>query len=570
MRIGVATDSGRSEGTAWINARVSNALRAPLATLLVGCMAFVIAIVTLVIVPRQVRRANRPRVLLQPRPDTLAVSRNAALLRNEVALATRAVAIARDSLAAARDATRDTLSPELRARRDSLSAALAAINRLLLRVENAPLPASYRALAESPLLHGKPRIAALLDTLATLERERQDFGAAGGVDPIFLALTTRAANIGRSISDIAYQQRNQLREELAALRQMQPQRDTLTPSILTRFKEVARDSVADDLSDVEEKLAALRLVHLRADSAAAKARELATMTAPPIAMLAASLVLGAFVGFGATLGREIYRPTVASSQEAEKVAGVRVIAVVTRAYSDSRDADATASPSLIDPTAESYRRLYLYLAGSKAALAMVTVTGDDPDIHAVVASNIAAAAGREGRGTLLVDGDLVRSPLAAIFDAPPVPGLADIIQRKAGWPEALEPIVIARDLSIDLVPGGRKGTAGFSDDESAERIRRDLGRMARRYDVMVLNAPLSHVREGSRSMLPAPDVLLCARLGHTTLSGLAESMHALRAAGTRVSGLVLWVGEDPRIPSTTATTERSPSSPRSKASVTTT
>ena len=559
------SEPGLSERGAWINSRVSNTLRAPLAILLFGCLAFVVAIVALVIVPREVRRANRPRILTQSRPDTLAVARSAAQLRADLDGADRDLIAAKASLAAALASSRDTLPPALRARRDSIAASLSAINRLLLRVENAPLPASYRALAQSPLLRRNPRVIALVDSLTALERERQDFGAAGGVDPIFLALTTRAATVGRAISDIAYRERNQLREELAALRRTQPQRDTLTPSIITRFKEIARDSISDELSEVEERLAAVRLVHSRMDSAAVRARVLANVSAPPIAMLAASLVIGVFVGFGATLAREIRRPTVASSQEAENISGVRVIAVVTRVYAQSPDGTSSV-PSLIDLTAESYRRLYLYLAGSRATLAMVTVTGDDPDIHAVVAANIAAAAGREGRGTLLVDGDLARSPIAAIFGAPPVPGLADIIQRKAGFPEALEPIVIARDLSIDLVPSGRKGAADLDDADSAERIRRDLGRMARRYDVMVLNAPLSHVSNGARSMLPAPDVLLCARIGHTRLRGLTDSMSALRAAGTRVSGLVLWVGEDPRIPAPVAVSERTPT-PRSKPSV---
>ena len=199
---------------------------------------------------------------------------------------------------------------------------------------------------------------------------------------------------------------------------------------------------------------------------------------------------------------------------------------------------------------------------------MVTVTGDDPDIHAVVAANIAAAAGGEGRGTLLVDGDLSRSPIAAIFGAPPVPGLAEIIQKKAGWPEALEPIAIARELSLDLVPSGRKGSAEITNEDS-DRIRRDLGRMARRYDVMVLNAPLTHVRLGARSMLPAPDLLLCARIGHTTLSGLTDSMSALRAAGTRVAGLVLWAGEDPRIPVSTASSRAESRANREKPPVST-
>jgi hypothetical protein len=72
--------------------------------------------------------------------------------------------------------------------------------------------------------------------------------------------------------------------------------------------------------------------------------------------------------------------------------------------------------------------------------------------------------------------------------------------------------------------------------------------MARRYDVMVLNAPLAHVLRGARSILPAPDLLVCVRLGQTRLLALAEMVKSLRAAGTRVSGIVVWTGDEPRIP----------------------
>ena len=49
-------------------------------------------------------------------------------------------------------------------------------------------------------------------------------------------------------------------------------------------------------------------------------------------------------------------------------------------------------------------------------------------------------------------------------------------------------------------------------------------------------------------MLVAPDVIVCARTGHTPLTGLAREITRLRALGARVRGLVLWEGEPPVIP----------------------
>ena len=91
----------------------------------------------------------------------------------------------------------DTFPPAVRAQRDSLGAELATLNRLIDRAENAPLPTSFRALAASPTVAADPRVRVLLDSLADVERERNAFGAVGAVDPVYLALTSRATAIGR-------------------------------------------------------------------------------------------------------------------------------------------------------------------------------------------------------------------------------------------------------------------------------------------------------------------------------------------------------------------------------------
>jgi len=108
----------------------------------------------------------------------------------------------------------DTFPPAVRAQRDSLSAELATLNRLIDRAENAPLPTSYRALAASPSVAADPRVRALLDSLADIERERNAFGAVGGVDPVYLSLTSRATAIGRQIQGIADAKRGEVRGKL--------------------------------------------------------------------------------------------------------------------------------------------------------------------------------------------------------------------------------------------------------------------------------------------------------------------------------------------------------------------
>lgn len=541
---------------AWLNARVANAMRSPLGILLVGCAVFIGALVVLVVVPRQARRAQRLPPVVESRPDTSPMIAAARTIRGMIDSLDLEIAAAADTLATMRAATRDTLPIELQMRRDSLASQVAILSRLLERVDNAPLPASYRALAQAPALRGNARAAALVDTLTAVEQEREDFGASGGVDPIFVALTERVSSIGRAITDIAERERSRMRDELNGLRQLQPRRDTLPASIFMTLAIAERDSVVRELGVVEDTLRAARKAHAASDSALEARRKASNVGAPPVAMLIASGLLGIFAGFATALGRELRHPRIANVEEAEETAGVRVLAVIA-AEERQREADPGdyRMPPHIALNAEGYRRLYLHLTGARSTLAMITVTSDDPAIAAVVSANIAASAGHEGRGTLIVDADVAHSPVAAILRAADSPGLIDIAKGSASWPEALQAITLAHDLNLDVLPGGVRGSGDVSDTD-ADRIRRDLGRMARRYDVMILNAPLQHVLRGARSILPAPDLLLCVRLGHTRLARLAETVKLLRAAGTRVTGLVMWTEEAPAIPPSQPVSER--------------
>ena len=298
-----------------------------------------------------------------------------------------------------------------------------------------------------------------------------------------------------------------------------------------------------------QSLAQIRSVNDRIDSESAKARDLANLGAPPLAMLAAAIVLALSLGFAASLFFELKRPTIADSREAEQVTGIRVLTVVAPkevvAERSRRLADVSAPP-LIDVVSESYRRLYLHLAATEANVPVVTVAGDDASIVATVASNIAAAAAYEARSTLLVDVDPVTSTVASIFRVASNPGLSGIISGTSDWPEAVVQTTIGRDRTLDLLPSGTKRT-GAPSTNAAERIRGDFARMERRYDLIVIAAPIAYVQRGSASIIPGPDVVLCARVAHTRIARIKETVGSLRALDLRIHGLVLWDDDMPVI-----------------------
>ena len=536
-------------GYLWMTARAKNASRRYAVMGIVGGLVFIAALIAFVLVPRQATRAAvRVSATLEERPDsnrTVALRNRAA---TEMAAADSMLSLARRTVIPASSPVADTLPPELRAQRDALAQEVSTLNRLIERADNAPLPSSYRALAMIPSLADDAAVRALLDQLTEIERERDAFGTVGGVDPVYVALTSRATAIGRSIQAIAEVRRNTARQQLAVFRPPAPRAAPRARVDTARFlaqREAGRRTYASAVRD----LATIAATNQRIDGESSRARDLANVGAPPLAMLAAALVLAIALGFAASFVFELRRPSIADSREAEQVTGVRVLSVIEPtefiAERTRRQAD-VSGPPLIDVVSESYRRLYLHLAATEANVPTVTVAGDDAAIVATVASNIAAAAAYEARSTLLVDVDSVTSTIANIFRIPSNPGLAGIVSGTSAWGGSIVSTVIGRDRNLDVLPSGTKHT-GTVDPVVAQRIRGDFARMERRYDLIVIAAPTGYVQRGPNSIIPGPDVVLCARLAHTKIGRLRDAVNGLRALDHRIHGLVLWNDDIPVI-----------------------
>ena len=543
------TEGGRK----WVAARAQNALRRTGLLAVVAAATFLLALVALVLIPRQARRAATI-VAPQPaeRPDTLAIIARTTAARDRLAASEAALAAARQRLEAPPPPPppRDTLPPELIARRDSLQALIRSIDVLLERVQSAPLPASYRALGEAPVLRGEVVVQSLLDSLTVVEREREAFGAAAGVDPIFVALTSRAIAIGRSIQEIAEDRRATLRQEASVLAPPPPPPPPPRPVRVDTMPNVfARDSAVAALEVALVDLARAREVNAALDDRAAQARELASIGAPPLARLAAAMVLGMFVSFAFALAVEVRRPRVADEREVERVTGARVLATIRPTAPGPertrRRADLEAPP-LLDLAGGAYRMLYLHLAASGASLPFVTITGEDPETTAVVAANVAAAAAADARSALIIDADLNSALLSRVLQVRRSPGIGEIVTGTRSWAEAITTKIVGRANAIDVVTAG----SGASEVpvRLAATLRHDLRRLTRRYDLVVLLADVDHAAGGERSILPAPDVVHVARTGRSSLFGLAADVKAMRAAGTRVRGIVMWDAEPPAMP----------------------
>ena len=544
------TRMGGGSAYLWMAARARNSLRRVAVFGIVGGLVFIAALIAFVLVPRNAsRKAQAVAAQIEARTDTTPV----AAIRNrylaEVTTADSVLAVTRRAAIPAPPIVIDTFPPAVKAQRESLTVELSTLNRLIARAENAPLPTSYRALAASPAVAADPRVRLLLDSLAAIERERNAFGAVGGVDPVYLALTSRATAIGRSIQGIADAKRGEVRGQLALIRPIA--RPVPRPVITVDTARFIRQRAAAEqaYNAASRQLDQIREKNARIDKQAAQARDLANVGAPPWAMLAAALVLALALGFAASFGVELKRPHIADSREAEQVSGARVLTVIRPpeiVVERSRRQVDVEAPPLIDVVSESYRTLYLHIAAVDASVPIVTITGDDPAIVATVAANLAASAAYEARSTLLVDVDPTTCSVASVLRIRPDPGLSGIVTGAATWPEAIVPTTIGRDRPLDVLPSGTK-RSGLPDTNVVDEIRSELARMQRRYDFIIIAAPTSYVQRSASSIIPAPDVILCARLAHTTVGALKTAVDSLRGADMRIHGLVLWDAEMPQL-----------------------
>jgi Mrp family chromosome partitioning ATPase len=535
----------------WISSRALNASRRAAIMGIAGGLVFVCALIAFILVPRQASKAAvAVSAGLQEKSDSSGLVSVRDRARVSMTTADSALTAARSAAPPAAVAPVDTFPPQLVAQRESISAVVGTLNRLIDRADNAPLPASYRALGLVPMMADDQQVKILLDSLSDIEKERDAFGAVGGVDPVYVALTSRATALGRQIQSIAEAKRSTARAQLAVLRPAAPAPVPQTRVDTARYLAQRLDAQRA-YSGATAALAQTRATDEKIDRESSRARDLANVGAPPLAMLGAALVLALTLGFSVAFGVELRRAHVADAREAEQVTGARVLTVIrsgeVMVERDRRQADAEAPP-LIDIMSEGYRRLYLHLAATEANVPIVTIAGDIAAIVGTVASNLAAAAAYEARSTLLVDVDPATSIVAKVLRVPPNPGFAGIVTGISDWADSIVSTTIGRDRPLDVLPAGTRPLAQPS-AEIAEKVRGDFARMERRYDLIVIAAPTAFVLQNATAILPSPDVVLCARIGHTRISDLKKSVDGFRAINLRVHGLVLWDDDLPQIDS---------------------
>jgi len=203
------------------------------------------------------------------------------------------------------------------------------------------------------------------------------------------------------------------------------------------------------------------------------------------------------------------------------------------AVSEGQLGDAAAE-AVRDPTTElavAVRRLNQRIEDERRATgsARVLWTGRDcSDERAIIVANLARSVALAGTKVVVVDADVVSGRLSEAFRVPPGPGLAELIQNRASFADA-----IARDPLSGahmMRAGTQTGRPAIELLESA-RVGYILDALDHTYDVVIVNGPTVTNTDGQGLAAKMPFAVIVA---HGTEDGEragAAMQHQLKQVG---------------------------------------
>lgn len=254
---------------------------------------------------------------------------------------------------------------------------------------------------------------------------------------------------------------------------------------------------------------------------------------PPRRLIEVAAVLVALVLGGAlAVLAEHLRPRARTVREISQEAGLPVVGSLP--FSSS--VDLTAPEALADPEIGAQVRILrtnLAQAGrARPFTAVVVTSAARGGGKTTVASLFAAAAALPDERVLLVDGDLLRSSVAARIGVPASPGLAELLRGDGSLEQSLYSDTI---VGLSVLPTLPADDAG---DLVARRFGELLADLRERYDLIVIDAPPLEGNDLARQLATVADAVLLVIPAGAPLAQITAAAAVLRELEVRVLGVV--------------------------------
>jgi capsular exopolysaccharide synthesis family protein len=189
--------------------------------------------------------------------------------------------------------------------------------------------------------------------------------------------------------------------------------------------------------------------------------------------------------------------------------------------------------------AEALRNLHasVLLSDLDAPPGLVLFTSSAPgEGKSATAASLARVLARAGTRALLIDADLRRPQLHRTFELARAPGFVDVVSGETAFDAA-----VSREeaTGVHVLPAGRL-VQNPADMLAADRTRRVLEDLGRRYDIVLLDAPPANAVADARILgVVADSTVFLARWGETPREQVLYALRQLDEAGARLAGVAL-------------------------------
>lgn len=270
--------------------------------------------------------------------------------------------------------------------------------------------------------------------------------------------------------------------------------------------------------------------------------EPATVPTEPVGIGLATYIvfgfaLGLLAGLVTAAVRSTVDTTVGDSRELGTLLDAPVLGVVPRDHQGG--GNLMASTDQHTPLAEAFRQVRTslgFVALSGEVTTVMVTSAVEREGKSTVVADLAIVLAQQGQRVVVVDADLRRPRLSALFGLPEDVGLTNVLLGRLSLEQALQSgdggrvAVLGRGLEppnpADLLTHPALGTL--------------LERLAERYDVVLLDTPpVLALADAAILSRRCDGVILVVRAGRTASRVVLEASERLRAASARHLGSVL-------------------------------
>jgi succinoglycan biosynthesis transport protein ExoP len=326
---------------------------------------------------------------------------------------------------------------------------------------------------------------------------------------------------------------NSLKERMEALKkrtEKSVELDTLGQEI-EQLQQIANDMSVKAQSMAIEANAPPQIEKVQnavASGGSSKAQQIAISSIGGTAAFALGCVL---VGYLEFRSRRLNGP-----EEVNEGLGIRVIGTLPSL--SSRYALDPSHPIVAQLTEsiDGVRTILMHDSTSKRRQVVLITSAATMEGRTTVASQLAASLARAGRRTLLVDGDLRRPALHALFDVPLEDGLCEVLRAEVDVDDVIRP---THAEGLWLL------TAGYCDIDAihalaTEQMQPVFDKLRTEYDFVIIDgAPVVGMSDALIFGQYSDGAVLSVRRDHSQMPKINHAAELLRDVGIRIIGAVV-------------------------------